>query len=207
MKNFSSPTNLHKPPLRPKALKKSGRVEDSGTSNLSKKISQPNNNALVHRIERYKTFLCRVVDHVLLGHLGEWLLHAYLQAQGWHKVQFSSEKRRGDVSGVHPATGEIIRFEVKVARRGSQKAWQFCLNKPNKTACSHSDFVFLIVIDGNGAIYHYLVPSAFFGRISKFTLSSHPTAYKGKLAAFRLRSETIDIIQSQEIYQLGAKQS
>jgi hypothetical protein len=138
--------------------------------------------------------------------LGEWLLHAYLQLQGWHRVAFASEKRRGDVSGVHPKTGEIIRFEVKVARRGSQKAWQFCLNKAKKTACSDSDFVFLIVIDGNGAIYHYLVPSAFFGRISKFTLSSHPTAYKGKLAAFRLRSETIDIIQSQEIYQLGAKQ-
>jgi hypothetical protein len=207
MKNFSSPTNLHNPTSRSKETQKECRNVSYATYNLSKKISQPNNNALVHRIEKYKTFLCRVVDHVLLGHLGEWLLHAYLQAQGWHKVQFASEKRRGDVSGVHPATGEIIRFEVKVARRGSQKAWQFCLNKPNKTACSHSDFVFLIVIDGNGAIYHYLVPSAFFGRISKFTLSSHPTAYKGKLAAFRLRSETIDIIQSQEIYQLGAKQS
>jgi hypothetical protein len=157
---------------------------------------------LVKRIEK---LLAKFTSHVVLGSLGEMLLSAYLKSQGWHKV-FSGEKKQGDVSGVHPETGEIVRFEVKTAKRGSQRGWQFCLNKGTKTACSHSDFVFLLVIDEHGAIYRYLVPAPYFGRITQISISSHPTAYKGKLAAFRLRGEEIDIYQSKEIYQLGAKQ-
>jgi hypothetical protein len=202
MKNFFSPENLHKHPSSPKNIHKYGGYGGYGTSNLSKKIPP---HALVHRIERYKHFLFRVVDHTLLGHLGELLLQAELEYQGWGRVQLSDEKLRGDVSGIHPKTGEIVRFEVKSAKRGSQGGWQFCLNKGSKTACSHADYVFLIVVDEHGGIYRYLVPSAFFGRITQISISSHPTAYKGKLAAFRMRSEQIDIYQAQEIYQLGVR--
>jgi hypothetical protein len=199
MKNFFSPTNLHNPPLRPKALKKSGRVEDSGTSNLSKKITP---HALVKRIEK---LLTKFTSHIVLGSLGEMLLAASLKSQGWHKV-YSGEKKQGDVSGIHPKTGEIVHFEVKTAKRGSQQGWQFCLNKGTKTACRYSDYVFLIVVDEHGAIYRYLIPSAFFGRITQISISSHPSKYKGKLAAFRMRSEEIDIYQAQEVYQLGLGQ-
>jgi hypothetical protein len=200
MKNFSLPTDLHNHTSRPKSLEKECKNVSCVTYNISKKI---NPNALVKRIEK---LIAKFTSHVVLGQLGEELLKAYLQGQGWHKVGFAGEKRQGDLSGVHPETGEIIRFEVKAAKRGSQGKWQFCLNKAKKTACSYSDYVFLLAIDEQGAIYRYLVPSAFFGRITQIAIS-HPTSYRGKLAAFRLRSEAIDIYQSQEIYQLGAKLS
>jgi hypothetical protein len=203
MKNFSSPENIHQHTPRPKIDEKRCMGVLDVPSTLSKNFQSRQPHALVSRIEE---LFSKFNSHTVLGDLGEELLKAKLQEQGWHNVALADEKFRGDVAGTHPETGEIVRFEVKAAKRGSQKGWQFCLNKANKTACGYSDFVFLIVVDEQGKIYSYLVPAEFFGRITKVSVSSHPTAYKGKLAPFRLRSESIDIYQSREIYQLGAKQ-
>jgi hypothetical protein len=203
MKNFSSPENIHQHTPRPKKDEKRCMGVLDVSSTLSKNFQSRPTHALVSRIEK---LFSKFNSHTVLGDLGEELLKAKLQEQGWHNVAFADEKQRGDVAGVHPQTGEIVRFEVKAAKRDSQQRWQFCMNKAKKTSCSYSDFVFLLVIDEHGKIYCYLVPSAFFGRIKQIAISSHPTAYKGKLAPFRLRSESIDIYQSREIYQLGAKQ-
>jgi hypothetical protein len=203
MNFFSFPENLHKPPSRPKNIHEYGGYGSYGTSNLSKKIHP---NALVKRIEKIKRLLLRFNGHVALGKAGEILLQAELQAQGWHRVKLTFEKYQGDLTGVHPETGEIIRFEVKTAKRGGKLGrWEYCLNKDKHTAVNHADYLYLLAIDEHGAIYRYLVPSCFFANVAQFTLSSHPTSYRGKLAAFRLRSETIDIYQAQEIYQLGVR--
>lgn len=203
MKNFSSPKYLHHLTPSSKSLQKECKSASSATFNLSKKISNPH--ALVNRIERIKRLLLRFTSHTVLGRLGEMLLQAELQAEGWGRAELASEKHQGDISAVHPKTGEIIRFEVKTAKRGALGRWQFCLNKKNKTASSHSDYLYLLAIDEYGGFYRYLVPSCFFAGISQLTISSHPSSYKGKLSAFRLRGESIDIYQANEVYQLGAR--
>lgn len=124
-------------------------------------------------------------SHYDIGSAGEKLALAMFEDAGY---MARKPKYHGtDLEVRDPKTGEFFEVEIKTATRSeSRKSWQFCLNKPKHASLSHSAYVLLILI-AEKTVFTYLIPTAFFAGTKQFTISSHPTSYRGKAARFRNR--------------------
>jgi hypothetical protein len=132
-------------------------------------------------------------EHVLTGNFGEDYVYRLLVNSGYIVRRTAKFAFSGDLEVIDPYTGEIFKIEVKTANQHPVKNYfHFCLRKTGKTDCTYSDFVILVCIDKEGKIYLYCAHCNCFNGAQLVTVSSHPTKYKGKYAAFRLRQPHIN---------------
>lgn len=140
--------------------------------------------------------LTRVVDTRVTGYLGEILILELLKDTRWRAYQPRAH-HIGDLVVTDTSTGEILKVEVKTARRGTyQGRWQFLLRKHDQhgvTDISHSDIVILLAIDDNNRIYPYVIPSKFMEQRTKVALTSHPEKYSGRIASFRQSIKSLSL--------------
>lgn len=137
-----------------------------------------------------------------LGQLAEIYVMGWLGSQGY-QTRYTAQVGNvaGDVAATDTTTGEIHRIEVKAARPSTDGRWHFCIAN-GRTDATDSDYVVLLVIDQHHKIYPYIAPSQTFTGITKFKISSHPTRYRGRLAPYRVRSDSINFQIAQDIYDL-----
>ncbi|NIT56290.1 MAG: hypothetical protein GWN00_08660 [Aliifodinibius sp.] len=131
--------------------------------------------------------------HEYTGAFGEDYIVRLLRTSGFFARKASNLLFSGDIECIDTETGEILKIEVKTSNENPYTGrFQFCLKKPGHTDCTYSDFVILVCIDKNGKIYLYIAAPSCFDGAKKITISSHPTKYRGKYAAFLYRKPTID---------------
>ena len=135
------------------------------------------------------------------GDYGEKYVANLLQSAGYRVEICSKSRHSGDLCICDPLTGEFLKIEVKTAFASALGRYQFCLFKPSFTDCSYSDYVALLCIDNHRKHYLYIINAALFQRAKSFTITSHPTRYKGKFAPFLIRSE-IDFEEIRETERL-----
>jgi len=82
--------------------------------------------------------------------------------------------------------GEIVRIEVKGARKGKDKKWHFTLFKEGHTDARKSNVVFLVQFHPGGIVALYLVPVAFFEGKTFACITSEAGKYRGKLRPFQI---------------------
>lgn len=124
--------------------------------------------------------------HIITGHYGELYLIELLEKSGY--IVWKCETTHlGDLCVVDPETGEFFSIEVKCANANFHGRYQFCLNKPGHTNCTWADWCALLCIDNAGTHYLYIVQPSLFQGVKQFSISSHPTRYKGKFAPMLVR--------------------
>lgn len=131
--------------------------------------------------------LTRTIDTRVTGYLGELLVLEALKKTRWRAYQPKAHKI-GDLVITDTSTGEILKVEVKTARRDKKGRWQFCLNKNDKhgvTSIAHSDVVILLAIDNLNRVFPYVIPSSFFESRTKIALTTHPDKYAGRWSSFK----------------------
>lgn len=125
-----------------------------------------------------------------VGSYGESIAYDLL-TRGGYLVSYTHEgEKRGDLRAVDAETGEVIRVEVKTARRGKSGVFQFGLERANKsrvmTSARHSDVVILLAVTKMGTAYPFVIPVSALGNVKKIDIGSgHPANYTGKWARFR----------------------
>lgn len=138
------------------------------------------------------------LDKDNLGLSGEALVATIFRLRGYF-VQHTAynQSECGDLRITDTRTGVSLSIEVKTAKRGkNRRSWQFCMMKKGHTNCRKSDLTVLVAIDDHNRPFLYIIPSCvIFAK--NITLPSHPTAYKGKYAAFRQYDQTLDIADMQ----------
>lgn len=111
-----------------------------------------------------------------VGVAGEQWAAAALERAGYY-VSFTCQRAPGDLRVLCPDTGEIIRIEVKTARRTRRKVWQFNLyRKLHDRVCTDaqkSDFVVLLAVHPSGRITPFVLPAAILGQQKQVTIA-HP---------------------------------
>jgi len=137
----------------------------------------------------------------MLGKYGEQLAANWLQVSGYAVSDVSQDAGNGDLQVTIPDTGEMTSIEVKTATRGTDNRFQFCLRNA-RTDVRDSDYVMFLIVDKHSTIYSYLVPTPLLGNSSKLSLRTHPTRYRGKIAPFLLRADSIDLNDIQTTYLL-----
>lgn len=137
-----------------------------------------------------------------LGNAGERLAIALFKDNGF-LAEKESEKFKGDIRVVSPTTGEVIKVEVKTARKAEngRERWQFCLNRDGMTSCLYSDFCLLFAVL-RGGVAAYLVPKQALGKLKVIEISN-PKKYKGKLAKFKIDHASLSFEKAIELHELS----
>ena len=125
-----------------------------------------------------------------VGSYGESIAKALLEDAGYLVSYAHEGEKRGDLCVIDQETGEIIRVEVKTARRGADGRFTFSLERRNTarvmTSAYHSDFVILLAVTKQGTPYPFVIPVSALGYITKIVISSgNPVSYSGKWSKFR----------------------
>jgi hypothetical protein len=124
-----------------------------------------------------------------IGALGERLAAHLLERAGYLVSHTRPGERRGDLRVVDQTTGEIVRVEVKTARRSQDKKWRFTLRKRGHTDHRQSDIVILLAVMPSGRAIPFVVPVHVLRHQNQAVITSHPETYGGKLAVYRQRGE------------------
>jgi len=122
-----------------------------------------------------------------IGMIGELWLADKLRNQGYLVAMGIQGQKKGDLSATDPRSGELIRIEVKTARRGKNGKWKFTLVKTGCTDHRHADVVALLAVMDSGRVVTFIVPVEALAKQRQAVISSHPERYKGKLAQWRKR--------------------
>lgn len=120
-----------------------------------------------------------------LGAWGEKYAKAQLERLGF-KVERSTA-HNGDLRVFQPETGEIVRYEIKTARKNVRGRYQATVHKAEHACLDGSDYVLFIIRTSATFVYSYLIPCADITG-SQITITSHPTTYAGKWSRYRLNS-------------------
>ncbi|MCU0481684.1 MAG: hypothetical protein MUE54_10810 [Anaerolineae bacterium] len=121
--------------------------------------------------------------NILMGKAGEAYAEKQFMDMGY-KVTYPTEYKQGDLRVVDVTTGEIVRVEVKTARRGQNGRWQVCFRKGKKTDCHHADLVVMQLVLDSGQVIPYFIPSSDIGMLQG-TSFSNATSPSGKWAGYR----------------------
>lgn len=130
-----------------------------------------------------------------LGALGEQLCYHLLTARGYTVSGVHPGEHRGDLRAITPA-GEVLRVEVKTARRSRDGKWRFLLRKANKTDCSHSDVVILLCAMKTGYVVPFVIPTPALARRQQACITSDPYNYAGKYARYRQPMHSLSLEES-----------
>lgn len=124
-----------------------------------------------------------------VGTLGETIIAHELERAGYLVSFARPGQRRGDLRAVCPETGEVFAVEVKTARRAKDGKWRFTLYKAGCTDYRDSDYVVLVCAQPTGATVTFVIPQSALGKRSQLTITSEPTQYAGRWAAYRNTGE------------------
>lgn len=119
-----------------------------------------------------------------LGWMGEVTVQQRLSHLGYHVTP--ARRAEGDLRVIDPATGQILRIEVKTALRSIDHKWRFTLIKSGCTDYRHSNLVVLLAVLDDYTYIPFSIPVAVLSDRSQLCITSHPATYKGWLAPYRL---------------------
>lgn len=128
---------------------------------------------------------CRAV-----GAVGEKIAAHLLERSGYF-IRVPDRRHAGDLHAIIPDTGQLVKIEVKTARRSKDKKWRFTLFKRGHTDARHSDVVMLLAASPAGFVTSFLVPAYFFAGQRQAVITSNPLHYAGKLAQFRQQGRLV----------------
>jgi len=127
-----------------------------------------------------------LASHVRTGNYGENYIKQLLRDSGYLAKKTRKKRFAGDLWTLSTQTNVTTRIEVKTANEGQSGTYCFCLNKEGHTSCNYSDFTILLCIDKYNNHYVYCIP-CYLMTAQSIRITSHPTKYAGKYAAFRVR--------------------
>lgn len=78
-----------------------------------------------------------------------------------------------------------LKIEVKTSRKGKDNKWNFTLAKNGHADHSSTDYVIFLFVMADESVIPYIVPTSELLSIRKFSVSSCPIKYAGKLAKYR----------------------
>lgn len=123
-----------------------------------------------------------------VGTMGEIVAARLLERAGY-EVSFTHNEKRGDLRAVDPATGVILRIEVKTARRGTDRKWRFLLWKQGHTDYRDANVLILLPILKSGRPVPFIIPVNLLGDRSQIVITSHPEDYAGRWAQYRQKGQ------------------
>lgn len=121
-----------------------------------------------------------------VGAMGKQIVFHMLTSAGYLVSNTRVGEQRGDLRVITPH-GEVLRVEVKTARRACDGKWRFTLRKKGKTDHAHSDVVILLAVMLNGFCVPFVIPTPVIIRQQQACISSNPYTYQGKFAPYRQR--------------------
>jgi hypothetical protein len=119
-----------------------------------------------------------------IGMMGEQIVYHMLASAGYIVSNTHPGEQRADLRVITPH-GEVLRVEVKTARKACDGKWHFTLRKKGKTDHSHSDVVILLCVMLTGFCVPFVIPTARIVHQQQACINSDPYRYKGKFARFR----------------------
>lgn len=125
-----------------------------------------------------------------IGALGERMAALLLQQQGYVVDHVGRDRqRRGDLRVIDGA-GEVIRVEVKTARRGKDTKWRFLLWKKSTEVksgqdCRDADILILLAVLKTGDVVPFVIPMPEARDRSQICITSHPDTYTGCWSSYR----------------------
>ncbi|MCL4251808.1 MAG: hypothetical protein KJ065_26885 [Anaerolineae bacterium] len=127
-----------------------------------------------------------------IGRIGEELVYRKLRDANL-QVSFAHHgEQRGDLIA-RTLQGEVIRVEVKTARRNCARKWCFTLEKNGHTSITHSDVLILLCITASGDFVPFVIPvSDVIGR-RHIVITSEPEYYSGRFARYRQHRNSVDL--------------
>lgn len=125
-------------------------------------------------------------SHTAIGAIGEQLVYHALTSAGNIVSAVHPREQRGDLRVITPH-GEVLRVEVKTARRASDNKWHFTLRKKGKTDHTHSDVVILLCVTLTGYCVPFVIPTKRLIHQQQACITSDPYRYTGKFASYRQR--------------------
>lgn len=127
--------------------------------------------------------------NLLLGVSGEFYALRQFEALGY-KVEYAQTKKQGDLKVVDMTTGQIVKVEIKTARKGRNLNYQVCLKKKGKTDVAHSDLVVIQLVLGTGEVVPFFIPAPLLADKQGISFTRAQT-YNGKWAQYRQDSYAI----------------
>lgn len=127
-----------------------------------------------------------------IGTLGEHLCYHLLTARNYTVSNAHPSQHRGDLRVV-TRSGEILRVEVKTARRATDGRWHFTLRKAGHTDHSNSDVIVLLCAMKTGYVVPFVLPTRAVARQNAVVISSDPYTYAGKYARYRQKMHLLNL--------------
>ena len=127
-----------------------------------------------------------------IGSLGEQLCYHLLASRGYLPSNVHPKEHRGDLRVV-TSSGEILRVEVKTARRASDGRYHFTLRKAGHTDHSDSDVIILLCAMKTGYVVPFVVPTRVVVRQNAIVISRDPYTYAGKFARYRQKMHLLNL--------------
>lgn len=125
-----------------------------------------------------------------VGTYGEIIAASLFEKSGYDVATTGRGTKRGDLRVYDALTGEFWDVEVKTARAGKDKRFQFCLRRDGgMTDCGHADYVVLLAALPSGRCIPFLIPVSKLGTKKKLTIPADPEKSAGNWTEFRLVGE------------------
>lgn len=132
-----------------------------------------------------------------IGTYGESLAKAALEKRGYIVSYTGTREKRGDLRVITP-DGELLRVEVKTARRTPSGKYQFSLRRDGVylyTSIDHADMLILLAVTRSGVPVPFVIPvnhlSPTLKQISMY--APHPSDYHGRYAKYRQAMNAITL--------------
>ena len=126
-----------------------------------------------------------------LGTVGE-LIALKLLTEGGYLVEHA---HGFDLTAAHVFGKTIKRIEVKTARMSVDGGYQFTLLKEGHTDHRKSDWLVLICITPDGAIYHYEIPTSATMLMTKIEIPTDPRSYRGRWCQYLGEYHQADLVE------------
>lgn len=120
-----------------------------------------------------------------IGLMGEMIAKRLFESACYSVITPQAGQHRGDLVVTDISTGEMLKIEVKTARRGKDGKWRFTLWKKNHTNHRDSDYVVLLPVLKSGRVIPFVIPVSELENQKQAVITSHPENYAGRLSAYR----------------------
>lgn len=120
-----------------------------------------------------------------IGLMGELIAKRLFESACYSVVTPQPKQHRGDLVVTDTFTGEMLKIEVKTARRGKDGKWRFTLWKKNHTDHRDADYVVLLPVLKSGRVVPFVIPVSELENQKQAVITSHPENYAGRLSVYR----------------------
>lgn len=120
-----------------------------------------------------------------LGLYGEIVVCELLREHGYEAELAKLGSKKGDIEAVNRETGQVFKVEVKTARKGRNRMWNFTLLKEGYCDHKHADIVVLLAVLKTGNVVPFVIPTSVIANQKTLKIPSFPSLYGGKYAKYR----------------------